>query len=283
MANFSNSFSTLLKNASVLLEQDLTGFDFQKNNFLDDELKSQYISYLFSCAIADILKERSVRSSFVSGYSMGLYAALYHCGSVSFKDGLMMVKRAWEVISGAAGDGKYSMGMIIGLEEGELGNLIKESDRVEICNQNNKHTFIISGSLAGVENVLTAARNEGAMRANPIPVSKPYHSGFLRNAGPAFSQFVKKISFKKPVYEYISPIDQQIIGTSAGLKEEVVRNLSCKMNWLSTMNCLTEKGTEIFFECGAGDGLTRNTRFIEGNFKSYSSAKLDKFLEAVTR
>jgi malonyl CoA-acyl carrier protein transacylase len=54
------------------------------------------------------------------------------------------------------------------------------------------------------------------------------------------------------------------------------------MNWLKTMSRLINQGSDNFFECGAGDGLTRNARFIEGDFKSYSVAKLDKFLEAAT-
>ncbi len=281
LALFDNNFIDLLENASNFLETDLTGFDFQKNNFLNDELKSQYISYLFSCSVADILKTKKVNSSFVSGYSMGIYAALYYCGSVSFNDGLSMVRGAWDVISAAAGDGSYGMGMIIGLEESDLLKLIGNAPDVEICNQNNKHTFIISGSLNGVKSVLTSAANEGAMRANAIAVSKPYHSQFLIGTAPEFMRLIEKISFRPPLFKYISAIDQKIIETHDDLRNEVIRNLSSRMNWLKTMSFLTGQGTEIFFECGAGDGLTRNARFIEGSFKSFSVAKFDKFLETV--
>ena len=37
-------------------------------------------------------------------------------------------------------------------------------------------------------------------------------------------------------------------------------------------------GTEVFFECGAGDGLTRNFRFVDPAVKARSIAKLDEFL-----
>jgi len=282
LAGFENNFVRFLENASDFLEMDLTTFDFQKNNFLNDELKSQCISYLFSCSVADILKGKKVRSSFVSGYSMGIYAALYYCGSVSFNDGLMMVKTAWDVISGVAGDGSYGMGMIIGLEESDLLNMLGATENVEICNQNNKHTFIISGSRNGIESVLASARREGAMKANTIPVSKPYHSQFLKSAGPEFARLIGKVSFRSPDYKYISAIDQKIIETPYDLKNEVILNLSCRVNWLNTMRLLIKQGTDLFFECGAGDGLSRNTRFIEGNFKSFSVAKIDKFLEAAT-
>jgi [acyl-carrier-protein] S-malonyltransferase len=279
IAAFENNFSGRIEKSSDITGSDLTGFDFGKNNFLQDELKSQYISYIFSCSVADILKNEKIKPSFVSGYSMGLYAALYYCGSVSFNEGLMLVKRAWTVIDGLTGNGSYSMGMIIGLEENDLRKLLKTSGEVEICNQNNKLTFIISGLSDAVESVLLSAKEEGAMRANSIPVTKPYHSHFLQGTGPEFTRLIKNISFSSPVYKYISAIDQQSIITPGDLRNEVIRNLCSRMKWLETMNLLITRGTDIFFECGAGDGLSRNTRFIEGNFKSFSVAKLDKFLE----
>lgn len=280
---FENNFASLIAMASDILKLDLTGFDFNKNNFLHDELKSQYISYLFSCSVADILKVQKVKPSFVSGYSMGIYAALYYCGSIAFNEGLMMVKSAWDIISGLTSEGKYGMGIIIGLEESDILNLLHASGEVEICNQNNKHTFIISGSFDVVESVLMSAKTEGAMRANLIPVSKPYHSQFLKSAGPEFAELIKDLSFRAPACKYISAIDQKIIETADGLKKEVINNLCCRMNWLDTMNLMLTMGTDIFFECGAGDDLTRNARFVEGDFKSFSVSRLDKFLEVAVR
>jgi [acyl-carrier-protein] S-malonyltransferase len=280
---FENNFAGLIAMASDNLKLDLTGFDFTNNNFLHDELKSQYISYLFSCSVADILKVQKIKPSFVSGYSMGIYAALYYCGSITFKEGLMMVKNAWDIISGVTAGGKYGMGIIIGLEEADILHLLHAAREVEICNRNNKHTFIISGLFDAVDTVLLSAKNEGAMRANIIQVSKPYHSQFLRSAGPEFAESIKDFSFRAPDCRYISAMDQQIIKTAEGLKKEVIKNLSSRMNWLDTMSFLLTMGTDVFFECGAGDGLTRNARFVEGNFKSFSVAKLDKFLDIAER
>jgi malonyl CoA-acyl carrier protein transacylase len=278
LAACENNFNKRLEEASDLLDTDLTGFDFQKNNFLDDELKSQYISYIYSCSLADILISENLRPAFVSGYSMGIYAAFYYCGSVSFADGLLLVKNAWNVISGETGNESYGMGMIIGLEESDLLKMMEGLKDVEICNQNNKLTFIISGALKSIENVLASARNEGAMRANTIQVSKPYHSQFLKGTSPGFNAFAGKIPFMKPVYTYISSIDQKKVETEDDLREEVVRNLCSRMNWLNTMNYMISEGSDLFFECGAGDGLTRNMRFVEGDFKALPVAKLDKFL-----
>ena len=276
---YENNFNHLLTVASGTLNLGLTEFNFQENNFLNDELKSQYISFIFSCSVADILKYHKLKPKFVSGYSMGIYAALYFWGSITFYDGLQLVKNAWENIILSTTGSKYGMGMIVGLKESEISDLIKTCGGLEICNQNNPHTFIISGLWDSVERILIKAKTEGALRASALPVSNPYHSKFVKNAVPAFTTMVNNIIFTNPAYHYVSAIDQKIIDSSDGVRNEVIENICCRMNWYNTMNSILRLGTNSIFECGAGDGLTRNSRFIEGNYKSYSINKLDKFLE----
>jgi [acyl-carrier-protein] S-malonyltransferase len=274
-----NTFTRLLASASQYLNTDLTGFDFRRNNFLEDELKSQYISYIFSCSVAGFLKSQKVRPSRISGYSMGIYAALYYSGSVDFLQGLRMVKQSWKVICRVAEGGSFGMGMIIGLDETDLLTLLHGSEDIEISNQNNPYTFILSGSRQRLENILSEAREEGAIRATLLSVSKPYHSSFLKRASPEFAEAISDLAFMPPDYPYVSAIDQNIITTGEGLRKEVILNLSSRMNWLKTMNDLVSNGIDTIFECGAGDGLTRNARFIEGKFQSFSVEKLEKFIE----
>jgi [acyl-carrier-protein] S-malonyltransferase len=279
ISGFEDNFRNRINTASDTIYTDLTGFDFSTNNFLDDELKSQYISYIYNCSVADILRGEKVNALFVSGYSMGIYAALYYCRSISFNDGLKLIKYAWDTICGLTKDGKYGMGMVIGLDQSDIEKFLKTIPEVEICNQNNRHTFIISGKLSGVENLLGSAKEEGALRTNLLPVSKPYHSKLLKGTGPEFTRLISKIPFHVPEYKYISAMDQKIITTGEGLRNEVIENLCCRMSWVETIKKLIALGTDTFFECGAGDSLTRNMRFIEGDQKSFSVSKIDKFLE----
>jgi hypothetical protein len=53
------------------------------------------------------------------------------------------------------------------------------------------------------------------------------------------------------------------------------------MNWYQAMDYLLTLGVGMFFECGAGDGLSRNFRFISGKFAAYPVKDLDAFLAAV--
>jgi malonyl CoA-acyl carrier protein transacylase len=276
------NFSQRLEQASLSLNIDLTGFDFKLNNFLNDEEKTQYISYIFSCTVADFLTEKGVKPSFISGYSMGIYSALYYCRSVSYNDGLKLITNAWKIISSNTTTGRFGMGMIIGLEERDLLALMKDEKEIGICNRNNTHTFIISGALSAVENVLAQAKIEGALKTSKLAVSKPYHSSLLKDCFSPFSEIVKEMQFLNPVYSYISALDQRIIESGDSLKNEVILNLSERMNWMVLMTTIINKGAGVIFECGAGDGLTRNSRFIEGDFKSYSINRIEEFIKSLS-
>jgi malonyl CoA-acyl carrier protein transacylase len=281
LSSYGNNFNHLLEQASDILKFDLTGFDFSHNNFLQDEEKTQYISYIFSCSVADILTKLNVEPSLISGYSMGIYSALYYCHSVSFDEGLKLVKNAWKIIAGITAGDTYGMGMIIGLEESDLMTIMETEGEIEICNRNNRHTFIISGARKAVENVLVSAKNEGALRTSLLPVSNPYHSRFLKGCLKPFEAVVSELEFPDPSFRYISTLDQHIIETREDLRNEVVLNLSEKMDWAETMNTMIKMGADVIFECGAGDGLTRNSRFIDGSFQSYSINKFEGFLKSI--
>jgi len=276
---YETDFRKQLDLVSELLNTDLAGFDFETNNFAEHEEASQYISFTFSCLVADILNSRGVRPAFVSGYSMGIYAALYYCGSLSFLDGLRMIKTAWEQISAAAAAGHYGMGMIVGLSKEDIQKLIGKHNRVWICNRNNPHTYIISGEREGIDQVLNLAREEGALRSNILPASNPYHTEILKDAISGFSRFLDEVPLPDPAYPYISSLDQQEIISAGGLRQELIRNLYHRMNWMETMKVMINRGVEVFFECGAGDGLTRNFRFIDRKVKAFSVDSINLILD----
>jgi [acyl-carrier-protein] S-malonyltransferase len=175
------------------------------------------------------------------------------------------------------------MGMIIGLDENDLQLMLKNESGVMLCNQNNLYTFVISGLRDAVEKIISQAKTEGAMRTSVLPVSRPYHSHFLKKAVPVFSSAIQKVHFNEAAFTYISSINQEAIRNPEDLRKEVISNLSACMNWYKTMRSLLTPGTNRFFECGAGDGLTRNTRFIHGDFKAYAISRLESFIRECSK
>jgi len=281
LVRYPNHFRSLLERASEVVDTDLTGFDFNADNYLGEELKSQYISYIYSCAVADVLRREKVIPGHVTAYSMGLYSALYYCGSAGFSDGLVLVRKAWEAIQDTLPQSDYAMGMVIGLSRDDVNALMAGGGKVWVCNRNSPHTFILSGERSGIDRILEAARAEGALRTSLLPASRPYHTPLLQPASRQLASIVDLLPLRNPEYPYLSSLTQKVITDAEGLKKEIVDNLAHDMDWYATMVSLTENGVEAFLECGAGDGLTRNFRFIGGAERAHSIAKLASFLEGI--
>ncbi|MBK8807629.1 MAG: hypothetical protein IPO21_13730, partial [Bacteroidales bacterium] len=51
-------FNSKLQYASEIIGINLTDFDFNTNNFIEQEEKNQYLSFLFSCCFSEIVKSK---------------------------------------------------------------------------------------------------------------------------------------------------------------------------------------------------------------------------------
>lgn len=272
-------FQFLLKESSLLVDPSLAEFDFISNNFLWDELRTQYLTYIYSCAVADIFSKKSVIPNYSAGYSMGIYAAFVQANALTFADGLVLIRQAHKTIKNIVRGRKFGMCSIIGLNRDDIKGLISSHLlQVEITNQNSEFAFVLSGLHEDVSRLLEAAVKEGALHTHLLNVSLPYHSSFLKETRHSFGDFVEKISFANPQTKIISLIDQHILKDPTDIKEEVVKNLFTPLNWFRTQSELIKSGINLFVECGIGKNLVKNSKFIEGDFKFYTVSGFLNFI-----
>lgn len=265
---FSTHFSGLLDLAASNFEPALKGFDFDNCNFLDDELFTQYITYIYSCAASNTLKVLGIIPDITAGYSMGIYAALFNSGSIDFIDGLKLIRFAYESIQKYTLTKNYSMATIIGLDEKDICKIIDDAGgNLEITNQNSPYAFVISGDEAQVKVALDSAREEGAIHIRQLNVGQPYHANFLQDAARDLGNELSKMKVKPPAIPIISVIDTTILNTEARLRSELINNIFHHLNWYQTIQSMLDMGVETFVECGPSKGLVKNARFVDGNFR----------------
>ncbi len=268
IAGFTEHFNKLLLTASTGPEPALAGFSFEKCNFLDSELLTQFITYIYSCAASQTLRESGIKPVCTAGYSMGVYAALCDAGVIDFASGLRLIRSAYEAIVNVTRGRSYSMGTLIGLNRQDIDRIVAQSgDELEITNQNSPFAFVISGDYTQVLRALEAAREEGALHTRQLNVNTPYHAAFLRDAALEFEKSVSRISFSPPSCPLLSLINAQELGNAHEIRQELTNNLYHPLNWFKTLTCMLEKGIETFIECGPSKGLVKNARFVEGKFR----------------
>lgn len=268
---YSDGFDNLLDQACVHTEINLKEFVLHIRNVPDHELNAQLISYVFSCAIADLLKENNLVPQYLAGYSMGLYAALYSSSSISFVQGIDLITEAYGLINASIPEVEMGMGSIVGLAKEDILDLLANRDGVFLANTNGKHAFLISGLKSVIQSVLNEAKLEGALHASLMNVTSPYHSPFLNNASMLFEEFIhRQIAVKDSSVKIISSIDQRTFDQKKDIIDELTLNLNTQINWLKAMERMLELGVNRFVECGAGNSLYKIGKFIKGDFKIYN-------------
>jgi len=278
LSKYKNVFADYLILASKELNKDLSDFDLVSNNYLDHQLKSQYIQFIFGCSFSDILYEENIIPDYTAGYSMGVYASLYHSKSFDFQTGLNLIKNAYHIIKSTLPHISYGMAVIGGVEMKDVKCIIiNNSLNAEVININNQNSYVVSGVKNDIEMLVSIAKDEGALHTRIMNIGFPYHSTCLNEAAVEFGAFLANINIQKPELKVISSIDQRVINSEAEIKKELADNINKKINWLDTFNLFLLSGTKNFLECGAGESLTKIGKFIDGDFKIYNSKNLDQY------
>lgn len=269
------SINDYLNKISDQINLKLPEFKYENDEYKNNELYSQLIAYVFSCAFADILKKNELSHHFTAGYSMGIYATLYSSGCISFIDGAKLIYNAFQLVNELAQTRKYSMGAIIGLTLYDIEHLAKKTHEVEVINVNNKHSQVIAGKKENVLLALSKAKEEGAISTTELTVNTPYHSKFLLPYSEKFAEYIDTMQIKECQIPIISTFDQRIITKVEDIKLELVFNLTQKINWYETMLSILDLGVSVIYEVGAGKDLKKISRFIEGEytFKSIYNIK----------
>jgi [acyl-carrier-protein] S-malonyltransferase len=274
----SNTFQENLKKASVTSGIDFEQFHLENTAFTKDELRVQIISYIFSCSLSNELIARGIKPDILSGYSMGLYAALYTGGVITFEEGIHLIDHAYKISKSAIEGVDAGMGSIIGLTSEEIDALIQTHQlEAEIANTNSIHSHLVTGRFEAVSSLLGIARDAGALHVSQLHVSTPYHASLLKDTSKPFNEFIaKQIKLRKSNYPILSSIDQRIVEFPDDIQKELTDNLSKRINWMASFNKMLHLGVAQFIECGAGKSLQQISRFQAGNFKVYPMNKVEQ-------
>ncbi len=276
-------FASLVDRAAAAVDFSVAYAVDNPGGSVSDELQSQYATYLYSCAMSDLLLDAGMTFDCCAGYSMGIYAALYHCGSCSFEDGLFLIRRAYDLIAQAAGRYDFGMGVVVGSDLDDLKSLIAAMKAdVEIINVNNRHSFSVAGIRNDVVAVLEAIRLEGALNVRLLPMRAPYHSRHMDRASHLFRDYCATLPLADPAVPLVSTVDRSLLQTRDDIVGELARNINHNINWHETMTAMVGRGVTAFYECGPGRTLQKLAKFIDGEFSVITMKKLPEILARST-
>lgn len=205
--------------------------------------------------------------AYVAGHSLGEYSALVCAGVIAFKDAVELVKLRGEYMQQAVPAGTGAMAAIIGLSDDQVVAACESVSEgvVSAVNFNSPGQVVIAGEKAAVEIAMANAKEAGAKRALPLPVSVPSHCQLMVPAGEKLAERLNAIKFKEPAIKLVQNVSAEAVSDAAQIKANLVSQLSEPVLWTQSIALLNELGVEKTIECGPGKVLTGlNKRIVKG-------------------
>lgn len=221
----------------------------------------------------------------VAGHSLGEYSALVAAGVIAFKDAVPLVRFRAQAMQQAVPVGQGGMAVILGLSDEDVRAVCAaaaQGEIVEAVNFNAPAQVVIAGHKGAIERACIAAKEKGAKRALPLPVSAPFHSSLLKPASDRLREYMQSLVFSAPQIALINNVDVAIVNDPEAIKDALVRQAASPVRWVETVRKIAAEGVTHVVECGPGKVLAGLTKRIDDSLISdmiIDQASLDKMLE----
>ena len=219
-----------------------------------------------SAAIHRLLVSRGIVPDIVAGHSLGEYSANVAAGTISFADALRTVRRRGLYMQEAVPVGTGAMVAILGLDAETVERVCRESaqgDVVSAANLNAPGQVVVAGTRAAVARASERAKELGARRAMPLPVSAPFHCALMEPAERRLAPELRQLVVSDPRIPVVANVDAEVKQDAAAVVDALVRQVSAPVQWEGVVRRLTAEGARTFIEVGPGKVLSRLIKKID--------------------
>ncbi len=240
---------------------------------LTDTLNQQPALFTTSVAIfADLMAQDTPPPAFVAGHSLGELSALAAAGSLTFADGLALVRRRGELMKAAGEQEPGAMAAILGLEMPVLADLCAQAASqhgrpVQVANDNCPGQIVISGDTAALATAVALAEAAGARKTVILPITIAAHSPLMASAAADFATAVDATPLHPPQIPIIGNVTARPLQTPEDIRRELKAQLTSSVLWADSMQYLLSQGVDTVVEVGPGDVLLSLMKRIDRQIK----------------
>lgn len=223
-----------------------------------------------SIATLRVLEAEGVRltdaAAFVAGHSLGEYSALCAAGSFTLADAARLLRIRGRAMQQAVPVGEGAMAAILGVEMAALREICALSAQGQVCdiaNDNAPGQIVISGDREAVERAMDLAKEKGAKRALPLPVSAPFHCRLMQPAAEAMQAALAEARIAAPVVPLVANVTARPVTDPDDIRRHLVTQVTGMVRWTDSVGWLAgEGGVTRLVELGAGKVLSGLARRI---------------------
>lgn len=204
----------------------------------------------------------------LAGHSLGEYTALVAAGSLTYADGLRLVRTRGRLMKEAGTRSPGLMAAVLGLDEAQVAVLCAEAvdssgGVAQVANDNCPGQVVISGDRLGMEAAMAALTAAGAKKVMPLAVSIAAHSPLMASVAADFRAAIAATPVRPPALPVYANTTAAPLTSAAAVRAELEAQLTGSVRWTQSIQAMAAAGIQRFVEVGPGEVLTGLVRRID--------------------
>ena len=249
---------------------------------LNDTPFTQPAIFTHSIALLRVLQARlpGVAPAAAAGHSMGEISALVAGESLSFEDGLALVRERGLAMKQAGERLPGGMAAVLGLDLERVEQvcvLASQSTHsvIGVANDNSPGQVVISGDEAGLLQAMDLLKQAGARKVVRLAVSIAAHSPLMASAQERFGRAVERAQLRPASIPVYGNVEAAPLQSAASIEQDLRNQLTMRVRWTETIRRLSAAGVTSLLEVGPGNVLTSLAKRIEPGLQALALDGVD--------
>jgi len=192
-------------------------------------------------------------ADFVAGHSLGEYSALCAAESLNLATTAKLLKLRGQAMQQAVPVGVGGMAALLGADIGLAQKIADAAAQGEVCtvaNDNDPSQVVISGHKGAIDRAIELAKEMGAKRAIPLPVSAPFHCPLMQPAAEAMQDALSYVVVEAPAVPLYANVTAQPETDPDTIRNQLVEQVTGMVRWRESVANMFDAGVHEFVELG---------------------------------
>jgi [acyl-carrier-protein] S-malonyltransferase len=192
-------------------------------------------------------------ANFVAGHSLGEYSALCAAGSFDLATTAKLLKLRGRAMQQAVPVGQGAMAALLGADLELAQKIAEAAAQGEVCtvaNDNDPTQVVISGHKGAIDRAIELAKEMGAKRALPLPVSAPFHCPLMQPAADAMADALSYVVVQTPAVPLYANVTAQPATDADTIRNQLVEQVTGMVRWRESVANMFDAGVHEFVELG---------------------------------
>ena len=190
---------------------------------------------------------------FVAGHSLGEYSALAAAGSFDLATTARLLKLRGQAMQAAVPVGVGAMAALLGADLALAQKIAAAAAQGEVCavaNDNDPSQVVLSGHKGAIDRAIDIAKDMGAKRAVPLPVSAPFHCPLMQPAADAMAEALGSTDIAAPAVPLYANVTAQPAADPSTIRNQLVEQVTGMVRWRESVANMFAAGVEEYVELG---------------------------------